>query len=163
MPRLQIHDYKSVRQYVIYDPPAINLRHYIKDTNGTPYVVWQQQIEKAYIKTYEIVPNDRPDRYYEIYYTKDFETQFRPLQLIEKYNPQYSDPEYLTDPYWDDALNDKENLQFPQDDYPPTDDEEDPEIPDTKLSTALIDIWQLNEMKGTTNHTLQTHTVFWTK
>ena len=29
---------------------------------------------KAYIGTYEIVHNDRPDRFYEIDCTKDFET-----------------------------------------------------------------------------------------
>ena len=65
LPRLQIHDYMSVRQHVISDPPMITFRHYIKDTNGTPSVVWQQQMEKAYIKTYKEVYNDRPDRYYD--------------------------------------------------------------------------------------------------
>ena len=87
-------------------------RQYIKDTNGFPSVVWQQQMEKAYIKTYKEVRNDRPDRYYDCDYTKAFETQFRPLQLIEDYNPQYFDPEYGKDPYWDDELYDKQNLQF---------------------------------------------------
>ena len=48
--------------YQIY-PPTINLRYYIKDTNGIPSVVWQQQMEKAYIKTYKVVHNDRPDRH----------------------------------------------------------------------------------------------------
>ena len=78
-----------VRQYVISDPPTINFCLYI--TNGIPSVVWQQQIGKAYIKNYKVVQNDRPDRYYDLDYTKDFETQFRPLQLIEEYNPQYID------------------------------------------------------------------------
>ena len=58
--RLQIHDLMSVRQNVISDPPMINFCQYIKDTNGTPSVVWQQQIEKAYIKTHKVVHNDRP-------------------------------------------------------------------------------------------------------
>ena len=49
----------SVRQYVISDPPIINLRQYVKDTNVIPSVVWQQQMEKAYIKTYKAVHNDR--------------------------------------------------------------------------------------------------------
>ena len=49
-PRLQIHDYMSVRKYVISDPPMIDFRHYIKNTNDTPSVVWQQQMEKAYMK-----------------------------------------------------------------------------------------------------------------
>ena len=136
MPRLQINDYMSVRQYVISDPPMITSRQFIKDTNGILSVVWQQQIEKAYIKTYKEVHNDRPDRYFELDHSKDFETQFRPLQLIEDYNPQYVDPEYREDPSWDDELYDKQNLHLRRDDYPPTDDEDDPEIADNKLSRA---------------------------
>ena len=134
----------SVRQYVISDPPIITFRHYIKDTTGTPSVVWQQQMEKAYIKTYKQVYDDRPDRFYETDYTKDFETQFRPLPLAEDYHPQYIDAEYGKDPYWDDELYDKGNLQFRNEDYPPTDDEDDPQIEDTKLSRALIELWQPN-------------------
>ena len=52
----------SVRQYVVSDP--------------------QQQIDKACIKKYKVVRNDRSDRYHEME-TKDFETQFRPLQTIK--------------------------------------------------------------------------------
>ena len=89
----------SVRQYVMSDPPTTNFGQYIKDTNGTPSV-WQQQKEKENIKTYKVVHNDRPDRYYEMDYTKDFETQFRPLQFIEDYNPQFIDTEYGKEPYW---------------------------------------------------------------
>ena len=118
--------------------PTINFRQYIKDTNGTPSVVWQQQMEKAYIKTYKVVHNDRPDRYYDMDYTKDFASQFRPLQMIEVYNPQYIDPEYGMDPYWDDDLYNKATLQIRPDDYTQTDDDEDPEILDTNLSWALI-------------------------
>ena len=128
----------SVRQYVISDPPIITFRHHIKDTNGTPSVVWQQQMERAYIRTYKIVHNDRPDLFYEIDYTKDFEIQFRLLPLVEDYHPQYIDPEYGKDPYWDDEPYDTQNLQFKRDDYPPTDDEDDPQIEDTKLSRALM-------------------------
>ena len=112
----------SVRQYVISDPPIINLRKYVKDTNGIPSVVWQQQMEKGYIKTYKAVHIDRPRRYYDMDYTKNIETQFRPLPLLEDYNPQYIDPDYGIDPYWDDELYDKQNLQFRGDDYPTTDD-----------------------------------------
>ena len=31
----------SVRLYVISDPPTIKFRQFVKDTNGTPFVVWQ--------------------------------------------------------------------------------------------------------------------------
>ena len=134
----------SVRLYVISDPPIFNYSQKIEDTNGTPSVVWQQQMEKADIKTYKQVHNDRPDQFYETDHTRDFETQFRPLPLIEDYHPQYIDPEYGKDPYWDDELYDRQNLQFRCDDYPPTDNEDDPQIEDTKLSRALIELWQPN-------------------
>ena len=77
-------------------------------------------------------------------YTKNFETQFRPLPLIEDYNPQNIDPDYGKDPYWDDELYDKENLQFRGDDYPPTDDEDDTDIVDNTISRALVELWQPN-------------------
>ena len=134
----------SVRQYVISDPPIINYSQKIEDTKGIPTVVWQQQMEKSCIRTYKLVHNDRPDRFYGNDHTKDFETQFRPLPLIEDYHPQYPDPEYGKYPYWDDELYDRQNLQFRRDDYQPTDDEDDPQIEDTKLSRALIELWQPN-------------------
>ena len=143
-PRLKIHDYMSVRQNVLSDPPIINIRQYIKDTSGIPSVFWQQQMEKAYIKTYKPVHIDHPDRYYDLDNTKDLETQFRPLPLIEDYNPQYIDPDYGKDLYWDDEIYDKQNLHFRRDDYPPTADEEDPEIGDNKLTRALLEPWQTN-------------------
>ena len=83
----------SFRQYVLSSPPTIELIQFLKDTVGTPSVVWQQLMEKAYIKLHKVVHNDRPDRYYEMDYTNYFEIQFRHLQRIENYNPQYFDPE----------------------------------------------------------------------
>ena len=133
----------SVRQYVISDTPTIKFIQSIKDTNGTPSVVWQQQMEQAYNKTYKIVHNDRPDRYNEMDYTLR-ETQLRPLQLIEDYNPHYFDTDPGKDPYWDDSLYDQMNLHFRRDDYPPTDDEDDPAIADNKLSRTVIEPWQPN-------------------
>ena len=93
-------------------------------------------MEKTCIRTFKIVHKDRPDQFYEIDHTKDFETQFRPLPLIEDYHPQYPDPEYGKDPYWDDELYDRQNLRFKRDDYP--------QIEDTKLSRTLIELWQPN-------------------
>ena len=128
----------TVRQYVISEPLIIKFSQSIKDTNGTPTVVWQQQMEKAYISTYKVVHNDRPDRYYAMDYTNDFETQFRPLQTVEDYNPQNVDPEYSMDLYWDEDLYDKTTLQCKCDDYLPTDDADDPVIGPNKISRALI-------------------------
>ena len=144
MPRLQICDRMSIRQYVISDPANIIYKQSQNDINGTPSTVWQQQMEEAYTATQYIINSDHPHLYRRNSHTKDSETQFRPLQTVEDYNPHYYDPEYGRDPYWDDDIYDKQNLQFRNDDYPPTDDEDDPEIPDNALSRALIELWQPN-------------------
>ena len=57
-------------------------------------------------------------------YTEAFKTQFHPLQLFKDNNPHYIDSENGKDPYCEDHLYDKENLQFLQDNYPSTDDED---------------------------------------
>ena len=88
MPRPQIHDYMSTRQYVISDPPTKKYSQKIKETKVVLTVVWQQQMEKACIRTYIIVHKHRPDRFYKSDYTKDFETQFRSLPYVEDYHPQ---------------------------------------------------------------------------
>ena len=90
------------------------------------------------------ITTDSPDRYYEIDYTTAFETRFRPLQQIEDYDPHYIDPGYGVGPYWDNSLYDQRELQFKCDDYPPTDDEDDPEVLDNRITRALIELWQPN-------------------
>ena len=144
MPRLQISDQMSIRQYVISDPANIAYKQSQKNITGTPSTVWQQQMVEACTQTQYIFHSDHPYLYRRNNITKDSETQFRPLQTVEDYNPQYYDPEYGKDPYWDDDLYDKLNLQFRNDDYPPTDDEDDPDNVDTILSRALIEPWQPN-------------------
>ena len=144
MPRLQISDQMSIRQYVISDPANIAYKQSQKNITGTPSTVWQQQMVEACTQTQYIIHSDHPYLYRSNNLTKDLETQFRPLQTVEDYNTQYYDPEYGKDLYWDDDLYDKHNLQFRIDDYPPTDDEDDPDIVDTILSRALIEPWQLN-------------------
>ena len=134
----------SLRQYVISDPPNIIYKQTQNDTTGMPSTVWQQQMDNARMETQYTIHSDHPYLYRRNSDHYGSETQFRPLQTIEDYNPQYYDPEYAKDPYWDDELYDKSNLQFRNEDYPPTDDEDDPEIPDNTLSRALIDLWQPN-------------------
>ena len=106
MPRLQISDQMSIRQYVISDPANIAYNQSQKDITGTPSTVWQQQMAEACTQTQYII----------LYW----------------------------DLYWDDDLYDKHNLQCRNDDYLPTDDEDDPDIVDTILSRALIEPWQPN-------------------
>ena len=125
---------------VISDTPITPIFKYsqvIKDKNAIPSLVWLQQMEKDCIKTYNVVHNDRPDRCYETDYTKDFETQVRPLRTVEDSNPHSDDPEYGADSFWDKTLNVKENLQFRCVDYSLTDDEANPLIEDNKLSRAV--------------------------
>ena len=134
----------SVRQYVISDPPNNLYKQTQNDTTGMPSAAWQQQMDNARMETQYNIHSDHPYLYRRNSNHNDSENQFRPLQLIEDYNPQYYDPEYGKDPYWDDELYDKSNLQFRTEDYPPTDDEDDSAIPDNTLSRALIDLWQPN-------------------
>ena len=102
-----------MRQYVISDPPTITYKEYIKHNIGIPTVVWQQQMEKAFILTMNVTYNtNKPLPFYECDYTKDFNTPFRPLPLVEDYDPHYYDPEYRRDPYWDDELYDQFSLEF---------------------------------------------------
>ena len=134
----------SIRQNVVSDPADIAYKQSQKDITGTPSTVWQQQMVEACTQFQYIIHSDHPYLYRRNIFTKDSETQFRPLQTVEGYNPQYYDPEYGKDPYWDDDIYDKYNLQFRNDDFPPTDDEDDPDIVDTTLSRALIEPWQPN-------------------
>ena len=63
-------NFAMTRQNVKSDPPITKYSRVIQDTNGIPSVVWQQQLEKACIKTYKVVHNDRSDQYYEMDCTK---------------------------------------------------------------------------------------------
>ena len=134
----------SVRQYVISDPPNTIYKQYQNDTTGIPSTVWQQQMDIARIATQYIIHSDHPYLYRRNSQDKDSETYFFPLQTVDDYDPQYYDAEYGKDPYWDNELYDQTKLQFRNDDYPPTDDEDDPEIEDNTLSRALTELWQPN-------------------
>ena len=122
----------SIRQYVISDPANFTYNQSQYETTGIPSVVWQQQMDKAYIKTYHLVHHDKTDINYSVDYTENLDTQFRPLPLIEGNNPQYNDPDFCIDPYWDNSPYDQQTSQFKCEDYPPTDDEDYPEIPNNR-------------------------------
>ena len=117
---------------------------------GYPSIVWQQQMEKATIITYnnthlfhKPIPVWDPD------YTATFTTRFRPIPLVVDYNPTYIDPEYGRDPYWDTELYNQDLLQFQYvlDDiehYNKTAQEISPNT-HNKKTTALIENWQMND------------------
>ena len=117
---------------------------------GYPSVVWQQQMDKAIIITYnnthlfqKPIPVWDPD------YTTTFTTRFRPIPLIDDYNPTYIDPDYGRDPYWDTEIYNQDLLQFQ---YVLDDIEhynktvhENPPITHNKKTRALIENWQMND------------------
>ena len=121
---------------------------------GYPSVVWQQQMEKATIITYnnthlfqKPIPVWDPD------HTTTFTTRFRPIPLIDNYNPTYIDPDYGRDPYWDIEIYNQDLLQFQYvlDDiaHYQTTVHENPLITHNKKTRALIENWQMNDG---TNH-----------
>ena len=79
----------------------------------TPSGVWQQQMEKAYIRRYinmHIIHKTFPT--YEYDYTDIFDTQFRPLPEIVAYDTYFVDPQCGLDPYCDEDLHDKDKLEY---------------------------------------------------
>ena len=111
-------------------------------------------MEKATIITYnnthlfqKPIPAWDPD------YTTTFYTRFRPIPLIDDYNPTYIDPDYGRDPYWDTELYNQDLLQFQYvldniDHYNRTV-HENPPITHIKKTRAVIENWQVNDG---TNH-----------
>ena len=153
-PRLQYNELISVRQYIRSDPPTQTFHQYNQQLMGYPSVVWQQQMEKATIITYNnthLFP--KPIPVWDPDYTTTFTTRFRPIPLIDDYNPTYIDPDYGRDPYWDTEIYNQDLLQFQ---YALDDIEhynktvhENPPITHNKKTRALIENWQMNDG---TNH-----------
>ena len=153
-PRLQYNELISVRQYIRSDPPMQTFHQYNQQLMGYPSVVWQQQMEKATIITFNNTHLfQKPIPVWDSDYTTTFTTRFRPIPLIDDYNPTYIDPDYNRDPYWDTELYNQDSLQFQ---YVLDDIEhynrtvhENPPITHNKKTRALIENWQMNDG---TNH-----------
>ena len=82
-------------------------------------------------------------------YTSAFTSRFRPIPLVDDYNPTYIDPDYGRDPYWDTELYNQDLLQFQ---YVIDDIElynrsvhDNPPITHNKKTRALIETWQMND------------------
>ena len=91
---------------------------------GYPSVVWQQQMEKAIIITYNNTHLfQKPMPVWDPDYTTTFTTRFRPIPFVDDYNPTYID-HYKTV-------------------------HENPPITHNKKIRALIENWQMNDG---TNH-----------
>ena len=122
---------------------------------GYPSVVWQQQMEKANVITYNNNTHlfQKPIPVWDPDYTTTFTTRFRPIPLIDDYNPTYIDPDYGRDPYWDIEIYNQDLLQFQYvlDDiaHYQTTVHENPPITHNKKTRALIKNWQMNDG---TNH-----------
>ena len=127
-------------------PPIQDLYQFSK----TPSVVWQQQIEKAYIQRYinmHMIHKTLPA--YEHDYRKNFDTQFRPLPGFIAYDTFFLDPQYVLDPYWDENLDDQDKLEYKITYNKPMDQiESDALLTDGHVSDALryalIDLWTVS-------------------
>ena len=139
-----------MRQYVISDPPTIVYYSHQTSNTGIPSVVWQQQMEKAYIRrynnihiTHKIFPTYKYD------YTHNFDLQFRSLPEFVAYDAFFVDPQYGFDPYWVEELHDQDKLEYKDTYNKPNDQiEYDDLITDAHvlnaLRHALIDLWTVN-------------------
>ena len=116
---------------------------------GYPSVARQQHMEKAIITTYNNthlyqtpIPAWDPD------YTTTFTTRFRPIPLIDVYNPTYIDPDYDREPYWDTEIYNQELLQLQyvlhDIEHYNTTVHKNPPITHSKKTRALIENWQMN-------------------
>ena len=149
-PWLQWADYKWVRQYVISDPPTIVYHSHQTLNTGIATVFWQQEMEKAYLQSYNnmhMIHKTLPT--YEYDYTGCFETQFRPLPEVVAYDTYFVDPQYGLDPSWDEDLYDQGILGYKDTYNKPNDQiESDNSTTDTHvwdaIRFALIDFWTVN-------------------
>ena len=139
-----------MRQDVISDPTTIIYHPHLTLNTGTPSVFWQQQMEKAYIRRYNIMHMTHETlSTYNYDYTHNFDTQFRPLPEIVAYDIYFVDPQYGLDPYWDEDLYDQEKMEY-RDTYIKRNDqiESGDLITDAHVSDALryavIDLWTVN-------------------
>ena len=106
-------------------------------------------MEIAFIQTQNLVHiTNKPLPDWEIDYTTDFPTRFRPLSIIEEFDPYYIDPDYNRDPFWYEELYNQQNLQFHHN-YQNQDDDVDTNEPisNKMLTNALIHLWEPNPIK----------------
>ena len=76
-----------MRQYVIFDPPTIVYDSHQTLNRGIPFIVWQQQMGKTYIRRYNImhkIHKTLPTYIYD--YTDNFATKSRPLPEVVAYD-----------------------------------------------------------------------------
>ena len=119
---------------------------------GIPSVVWQQQMEKAYIRRYKdmhMIHKTFPT--YKHDYTDNFDTHFGLLPEVVLYDIYFIDPQYGLDLYWDEEIFDPNKLEH-KDTYDKPNDqiESDDLITNAHVSDALryalIDLWTVNPL-----------------
>ena len=104
MPRLQINDKLRVRQYIISDPSNVHYTEYYTSLTETSSADWQQQMKTP--STTYITSDPMSNR------LQTDTTTIRLIPLIDDYNPNYSDPDYGFDPYWDVNCYNQHHLYF---------------------------------------------------
>ena len=139
-----------MRHYVKSDPPTIVYHSHQKSNTGIPPVVWQQQMEEAYIRRYNnmhIIHKTLPTHEHDC--TDNFETQFRPLSEVVAYDTYFVDPQYGLYPYWDEELYDQDKLEYQDTHNKPNHQIESNELITNShvsdaLRYALIDLYTVN-------------------
>ena len=111
-------------------------------------------MEKAIIITYNSTHlYQKPIAVWDPDYTTTFTTQFRPIHLIDDYNPSFIDPHYCKGSYWDTEIYNQDLLQFQyvldNIEHYETTVHENPPINHDKKTRARIKNWQMND---STNH-----------
>ena len=139
MPRLQINEKLRVRQYKISDPSNIYYTEYFKTLKETSSADWQQQMK--------IPPNFFTTLDLMSHRLQNDTSTIRLLPLIDDYNPNYPDPDYGFDPYWDANSYNQHHLYFYNSYNKPDQDVESDffEIDkalNTVLGNARVDPWQ---------------------
>ena len=139
MPRLQFNEKLRVRQYIISDPATVCYTEYSSTLRGISSADWQQQmrVTPTQFCTSDLRSNGLDSTSHTL----------RPLPEILHYNPYYQDPDYGTDPYWDDYIYNQHHLCFYTNfNKPPL--EIEPyclamdEALNGTLTNALVDPWQ---------------------
>ena len=139
MSRLQFDEKLRIRQYIISDPSTVFYTEYYSTLRGISSADWQQQMRATptQFSTSDLRSNGLDSTIYYI----------RPLPEILDYNPYYPDPDYGTDPYWDDRLYNQRHLYFYSNfNKSPLEIEPDclamDEVLNGTLTNASVDPWQ---------------------
>ena len=101
----------SVRQYNRSDSPKKTFHDYQQQLMGYPSVVCSRWRKLSLLHITTSICT-KIQFLCDTDYTTIFTNRFRPIPLIDDYNPTYFDADYGRDPYWDTENYTQDLLQF---------------------------------------------------